>query len=71
MFCTIGDSGGRVRAGLLEDSVIQNYPVAPPAKVRPVLLVHAFCLAFWLLSIATFRGPLRQLLSLSLTDDDG
>jgi exosortase len=31
-------------------------------------LVHIFCLAFWLLSVATFWGPLRRLLTLSLTD---
>ena len=47
----------------------QDYHAAPSSNVRPVLLVHLFCLAFWLLSIGTFWGPLRQLLSLSLTDD--
>jgi exosortase len=35
----------------------------------PVLLVHAFCAALWVLSIATFWGPLRQVLSLALGDD--
>jgi len=40
-----------------------------PLNVRPLLLVHVCCLAFWLLTIGTFWGPLRQLLSLSLGND--
>ena len=47
----------------------QNHHPAPPSNVRPAILVHFFYLAFWLLSIGTFWGPLRELLSLSLHDD--
>lgn len=39
------------------------------ASLPPVLLIHAFCAALWVLSIATFWRPLRQLISLSLGDD--
>jgi exosortase len=49
--------------------VTQDYHATPPSNVHPALLVHFFYLAFWLLSIGTFWGPLRQLLILSLTDD--
>jgi exosortase len=46
--------------------VTQSYHATTPSNVRPVLLVHLFCVAFWLLSIGTFWGPLNELLSLSL-----
>jgi exosortase len=49
--------------------VTQDYHTTPPSNVHPALLVHLFYLAFWLLTIGTFWGPLRQLLSLSLNDD--
>jgi exosortase len=49
--------------------VTQDSQAPPPSSVRPALLVHAFYLAIWVLSIATFWGPFRQLLSLSLTND--
>jgi exosortase len=49
--------------------VTQDSQAPPPSNVRPALLVHFFYLALWVLSIATFWGPLRQLLSLSLGDD--
>ena len=39
------------------------------ASPPPVLLIHAFCAALWILSIATFWRPLSQLISLSLGDD--
>jgi exosortase len=42
---------------------------APRPNPPPVLLIHAFCAALWVLSIATFWQPLRQLVSLSLRDD--
>ena len=45
-------------------------PSPPPHKpLPPVLLIHAFCAALWILSIATFWRPLRQLILLSLSDD--
>jgi exosortase len=49
--------------------VTQDDQATPLSIARPVLLAYLFCLAFWLLSIGTFWGPLRQLLSLSLNDD--
>ena len=49
--------------------VTQDDHATPSSSARPVLLVYLFCLAFWLLSIGTFWGPLRQLLSLSLSND--
>lgn len=39
-----------------------------PSNAPPALLVHLFCGALWLLTIATFWGPLRQVVSLSLYD---
>ena len=41
----------------------------PLPKARPVLWAYLCCLAFWLLTIGTFWGPLRNLLSLSLHDN--
>jgi exosortase len=49
--------------------VTQDDHATPSSSARPVLLVYLFCLAFWLLSIGTFWGPLRQILSLSLSND--
>src|ERR1035438_6818372 len=46
--------------------VTQSHHATTPSNVRPVLLVHLLCLAFWLLTIGTFWGPLNELLSLSL-----
>ena len=43
--------------------------IVTPSNPRPLLLICLFCLAFWLLSIGTFWSPLRQFLSLSLTND--
>ena len=50
-------------------AMIRSSKAAAAADAPPVLLVHAFCAAIWLLTVATFWGPLRQVLSLSLNDD--
>ena len=47
----------------------ENDNATPPSDVHPVLLIYLFCLACWLLSVATFWAPLRQFLFLSLNDN--
>jgi exosortase len=42
--------------------------VRPSGAFRRLLFVHACCLACWLLTIATFWRPLREVLQLSLHD---
>jgi exosortase len=41
----------------------------PLSNARPVLWVYLCCLALWLLTIGTFWSPLRECLSLALTDN--
>jgi exosortase len=38
----------------------------PRSKARPLLWIHALCLVFWVLTLGTFWGPLRDFLQLSL-----